>query len=242
MSARAEHDRLAAAKDARLLRADLLERVAEPVAMIEAHRAQHRHIGIDDVGRIEPAAESHLEHHGLDRGLAKHIQRRQRVVLEEGQRRSRRAPPRCARTQRTSARIADRHAIDLHALVVAHQVRRGEQADAMSAGAQQRREHAWRSSPCRWCRRRWRPGSASRAGRAARRPRARARATDRWRVAVRALLVASASASVPRATAQAACSGGRFCSSRSSCAMRSRMSRRSTIMSSPPCSSRNSLR
>ena len=67
-------------------RADGLERVAEPVAVVEADRAQHRDIRIDEVDRIEPPAQAHLQHRHVDLLLGKQQQRRQRVVLEERQR------------------------------------------------------------------------------------------------------------------------------------------------------------
>ena len=35
--------------------------------MIEAYRTQHRDIGIDDVGSVEPAAQTDFEHHRVDR-------------------------------------------------------------------------------------------------------------------------------------------------------------------------------
>ncbi len=63
---RAEHRRAAGAEDAGLLRADLLQRLAQPVAMIEADRADHRHIRIDEIGGVEAAAEPHLEQRELD--------------------------------------------------------------------------------------------------------------------------------------------------------------------------------
>ena len=63
---RAEHRRDAGAEDAGLLRTDELQRVAEPVAVIESDRDENRDVGIDEVGGVETAAETHLEHRGVD--------------------------------------------------------------------------------------------------------------------------------------------------------------------------------
>src|SRR6202030_4500939 len=53
---RAEYRRLTRAEDAGLLRADELERVPEPVAMIEADGGDHGDIRRHQVGGVETAA------------------------------------------------------------------------------------------------------------------------------------------------------------------------------------------
>ena len=74
------------AKDPSFLAPDLLERIAQPVDMIEADRADHAHVRIHDVGGIEPAAETHFQHRHVDGGAREQVERGQRVVFEEGQR------------------------------------------------------------------------------------------------------------------------------------------------------------
>ena len=118
--ARAEHRRRAARGRCPPSRAPIeLERVAEPVAMIEADGAQHRDVGVDEVGGIEPPAQPHLEHRQRRRArAAKTSERRQRVVLEEGERgraarrldalegRDQRRRPRLRRRRRGCARCS----------------------------------------------------------------------------------------------------------------------------------------
>ncbi len=66
-------------------RADLLQRLPQPVAMIEADRADHRHVGGHEIGGIEAAAEPNFQQRQLDTALGEQLQRRQRVVFEERQ-------------------------------------------------------------------------------------------------------------------------------------------------------------
>src|SRR6185312_5115752 len=82
---RAEHGGSRCAENARLLGADLLDGLPQPVAMVEADRADHRRVRIDEIRGIESAAETHLEQRELDAPLRKEKERRQRVVFEEGE-------------------------------------------------------------------------------------------------------------------------------------------------------------
>jgi hypothetical protein len=54
--------------------------------MIQPHRAQHRDVGVNDIGGIEPTAQPDFEHYRADTGVPKYLERRQRAVLEKGQR------------------------------------------------------------------------------------------------------------------------------------------------------------
>ena len=81
-----DHGRTTGSHDRRFLGADRLARLAEPVAMIDVDHHQHRAIGIDDVHRIEPAAEPDLEDGDVERVPREQRQRRQRREFEVGQR------------------------------------------------------------------------------------------------------------------------------------------------------------
>jgi hypothetical protein len=53
--------------------------------VIEAHRAQHGHVGVEDVGGIEAPAETDFDDREIDAGAREQFERGERVVLEEGQ-------------------------------------------------------------------------------------------------------------------------------------------------------------
>ena len=61
----AEHCRLLRPEDTGFLRADELERIAEPLAVIETYRSEHRHVGVDEIGGVKTAAEADFEHCGI---------------------------------------------------------------------------------------------------------------------------------------------------------------------------------
>ena len=107
--------------------------------MIEPDGADHRHVRIDDVGGIQPSAEPDLEHRHIDGLVAEQIERRERVVFEERERdvAARRVDP---LERLDQARVAGLDAVDADALVVTHEMRRGESAAAQSGRAQQRVE------------------------------------------------------------------------------------------------------
>ena len=105
--------------------------------MVEADRTEHGRIGIDQIGRIEPPAQTHLEHREAHVRLSEQPQRGERVVFEEGE--GFRAPGRfdvfeCAHQRR----IVDFATLDADALVVAEEMGRGEQPDGGPGSEQQR--------------------------------------------------------------------------------------------------------
>ncbi len=101
--------------------------------MIQAHGAQNGDVGIDDVGGIEPPAQPHFKNRGVDAAGTKHQQCRQRVEFKVGQRL---AAARGLDLLEGIAQLRVRHlgSIDRDALLVAPQVRRGKQADALAVG------------------------------------------------------------------------------------------------------------
>src|SRR6516162_3842119 len=73
---RAENGGTPGTEDAGLLRADGLECIAEPLAVIETDRSEHRHVRVDEVRGIQTAAEADLEHRSLDAGIRENHERR----------------------------------------------------------------------------------------------------------------------------------------------------------------------
>jgi hypothetical protein len=127
---------MAGAEDAGLLLADQLERIPEPVAMIEADRRQHRGIGVEEVGGIEAAAETHLQHRHVHGGRCEQQQGCQGVVFKEGEGRVR-ARRLDALEGADERRIVDLGTADADALVVTQQVRGGEEPDTRAARREQ---------------------------------------------------------------------------------------------------------
>ncbi len=82
----AEHGRTPCPENSGLLRTDQLQGLAEPIAVIETDRAHHCDIGVNQVGGIQPAAETHFEDHYIDGVVGEHNQRGKCVELEESQR------------------------------------------------------------------------------------------------------------------------------------------------------------
>src|SRR5262249_35424386 len=124
---RAEHRRLTAAKNPRLLAANRVERIAEPVAMIESDRRDDANVGIEKIHGIEPPAEPDFEHRDVDATRGENQQRGQRIEFEVSERRPR------ARTLDALERIdelliARLRAIHADAFVVANEMRRSEYA------------------------------------------------------------------------------------------------------------------
>ena len=71
--------------DARLLKRNLLEAVAQQVHVIHTQRRDHRHEGRHDIGRIEAAAESHFQHGHIDLFARKEHESQRRDDLEPRQ-------------------------------------------------------------------------------------------------------------------------------------------------------------
>ena len=130
------HDRgPSRAKDAGLLAADAVAVVAEPVLMIDVDRRDDRSVRVDEVDRIEPAAEADFEQRDVELRVGEQHQRGERAVFEVGQRDV------AARGLNPFERIDERRvarffALDAHALVVAQEMRRGIRADALAVRAQ----------------------------------------------------------------------------------------------------------
>lgn len=91
--------------------------------MVDVHGGDHRHIGVDDVDRIQAPAQADFQHRQLQRGLLQQPQRGQRAEFEIGQRGI--AARRLHRNERGhQLRFARLDTVDTHALVVAQQMRR----------------------------------------------------------------------------------------------------------------------
>ncbi|MNI38637.1 hypothetical protein D3C73_927880 [compost metagenome] len=118
----AQDHRLPAADDARLLGTDGLPVLAQPFGVIDVHGGDHRHVGVDDVDRIQAAAKADFQHGQIEIGIGEQLQRGQRSVLEISQRH---ITTRCLdRVERSDqCGVIGVLAIDAHTLVVAQQVR-----------------------------------------------------------------------------------------------------------------------
>ena len=136
---RAEDRRPAGAEDAGLLPADGLDRVAQPFAVIEAHRDDGRGIRVEQVHGVQPSAHAHFEHGDVDAGTREHDERGQRVPFEEGQRHvAARGVDRGE--SREQFGVGNFAAVHADALVVAHEVRRREQARLVAGRREDRVE------------------------------------------------------------------------------------------------------
>ena len=137
-----QNRRPAAAQDAGFLRADALAIRAEPVAMIDIHGGDHRDIRIDDVDRVQPAAQADLEDCQIERGLGENQQRRQRAEFEIGQRYRiawSGAPRGLDALERgDQRRVTGLAPIDPHPFVVTQQMRRSECANSPARCARDR--------------------------------------------------------------------------------------------------------
>jgi len=65
---------------------DILERRPEPIGVIQPDRADHGHVCIDDIGRIQAPAQSHLDHGEIHCGVTEDVIGGQRAVFEESKR------------------------------------------------------------------------------------------------------------------------------------------------------------
>src|SRR5262249_25549595 len=128
------------AEDAGLLAPDLFARRAQIFDMVDADARQHRAVGIDDVDRVEPAAQPDLEDRRLDLRSRKKPERRWRAEFEI---RELDIPSRLlyCRERFGQSLVRSLDARYAHALVVAQQVRRRVEAGSVARGAQDRLEH-----------------------------------------------------------------------------------------------------
>ena len=74
------------AQDGELLGGDLELALAQPLGVVEANRGQHSDPRGDRVRRVEPPAQSGLDHRGIDPGCGESDKRRRRGELELGDR------------------------------------------------------------------------------------------------------------------------------------------------------------
>ena len=127
------------AENAGLLAADGVDVVAEPVLVVQIDGRHDRRVRIDDVHRIEPAAESDFENRDVEFTLRKNPQCGQRAELEVGERdvAARGFDALEGIDQCSVVDVAAQHA---NALVVAQQMRRGERAGAQVLRAKHRFE------------------------------------------------------------------------------------------------------
>ena len=135
-------------EDARLLARDLLERIAEDLRVVEADvRDDGARRRGNDVRRVEPAAEADLQHHDVappppepQHGRRRHELKLRRRVVHGGD----------ARLQRLAhggkLRVRHGHAVDLHALGEALEIRRCEQPRRVACRAQDGCEHRRRAA------------------------------------------------------------------------------------------------
>ena len=140
-------------RDPRLLRGDLLHRVAEILLVIERdvrHRAHERR---DHVGAVEPAAEADLDHGDVHLARREVRERDRRRRLEERGIAARRSPARVA----TSTRRPPPPKSGRRRPGCARERRPGAARCTAPRAARPRgapRRRASRRFPCRWCRRR----------------------------------------------------------------------------------------
>ena len=139
------------AKDPGLLVGDVGARRTEVIHVIEIDGRHDGHVGIDDVDGIEAAAQAHLEDRDVETGARERVQRRQRAVLEIGQRDvTARVLDRMERREKRG--VVLRLAADPHALVVTEEVRRACRAPCDSRRNAISLPASRTSSPCRWSR------------------------------------------------------------------------------------------
>jgi hypothetical protein len=60
--------------------------IAQPLGMIDADAGDQRHVGVDQVHRIQTPAQTDFQHHGVQPCLLEQPERRQRAHFEVGQR------------------------------------------------------------------------------------------------------------------------------------------------------------
>ena len=125
--------RPAGPEDTRLLPPDRLAVGAEPADVVDVDGGDHRHVRVEQVDRVEPAPDTHLEHHGVHRARPEDLHRGKGSELEVGQgdAASGTIDPLEGGHDRS---VRDRLPIDPDPFVVGHEMRRG-----ISAGTGPRR-------------------------------------------------------------------------------------------------------
>ena len=114
--------------------ADVLARRPEPIGVVEPDRTQHRHLRIDEVGRIEATSHAGLEDHDLA-AFVEEMPHREREG--EFEKRGMALPIHDESAQLVQTRgdgfLRDHRSIDPDPLAVVDQVRRGKGANPMTA-------------------------------------------------------------------------------------------------------------
>ena len=127
-------------EDAGLFAPDLLARRAEILHVVDTDARQHGAVGVDDVHRVEPAAQADLEDGRFDFFSGEVVKRRKRAEFEVRQLNL--TPRPLHGSKRVGERLVRRlDPGDPDALVVAQEMRRRVEAGAISGGAQDRLEH-----------------------------------------------------------------------------------------------------
>ena len=72
----------AGAENARLLAADILARAPQVVGVVDRNRRDDRHVGIDDIDRVQTSAEADFEHKRIGLHAREQPQRRERSEFE----------------------------------------------------------------------------------------------------------------------------------------------------------------
>ena len=124
----AEHDGPPGLDDARLLRRDQVEPVAEHVAMVEPDRSDHRHLRPHDVGGVEPATQAHFDDahvhlppRKLEEGHGGHELEKARMIVGAEERWSLGHGPQFVGVG-DDLRLAQQPAVHLYALAELHEV------------------------------------------------------------------------------------------------------------------------
>ncbi|CUI74551.1 Uncharacterised protein [Achromobacter xylosoxidans] len=126
--------------DMGLLEADLLARVAEIVDVVQVDAGDDGTVGVDDIDRVQAAAQADFQHHGVQPRLREQAQDRQRGEFEVRQRS-------VAAGGLDRGELFDQGlvrgdlAVDTGAFVEIDEVRRGVQADLVARGQQDGLEH-----------------------------------------------------------------------------------------------------
>jgi hypothetical protein len=126
----ADDDGLAAPHDAGFLAADLLARLAEPLAVIEIDADDECAVRVERIGRVEPAAHAHFENRDVRRMAPKYLERRdeRRFEVRQRDRAERRGDGFECLYELPIGRIDSVHA---DAFIEAPDVRRSESADVV---------------------------------------------------------------------------------------------------------------
>jgi len=114
--------------------------MAQPFHVIDVERGDYSDRRIDDVDGVEPPAHAHFQNHKFKARAGKNHQRGQRAELKERER-GVRAGSLHLLEGRADGVVIHRHPVQLDALVVAEQMRRGVGPDPIARQPVDRVEH-----------------------------------------------------------------------------------------------------